>query len=702
MASSDLLIQSLLGGQQAMDPAVAAFQPRMSLAQSMLQQGTDASPTTKWGGLSRLAAALTGGLLLNQNQEGLQGIADQRARDAASFGASLGDTLAPPSAPAQQSGANQPGMNLAPSGNLSGVVHRLESGGSMAPGITGDGGAAGGPMQVHQAALTDVNRAQGTNYTLQQITADPNLGMKVGDAYLSQQQARFPGRPDLALAAYNAGPTATANAGGPGVAGVPPSAQGYVDKGMAQVAGPGAPQAAQQPPQVGADNPYVAKALDTIHRAQAAMIANPYNPQIQKAGQMAIDNAHTMLGMDTYRTNADGTQTNLRTNQNTNAAAPNSHYVQTSTGSHDTTGLKPDTYMPAPRPFTDTHGNTGAVGPGGSVTPVASNPSGITGNTPESNSMRIMAEVGPKIIAGTATDQEKASYATAATTYQGYKTQASPVTKNIEQVPSQPLPPGMPNPAGAPSGVIPLTNGNVRGAENQQSVNANQADIDTKLAAEEQAKALEGHTLLGTTSTIRSQLPNVTTGKGADARLVTSQVASALGMSPEKAQSYFGTNPVSGELLQKKLFELSTGAVRGMGAREPGMVVQMFAKNYPNMNSQNMTIDSMTRLLDMDQTYKEDASAGKRDYLNQSLSQGAQAGSDGAYRGLSGYTPPDPKVYQSAALASGGMPFADWSKGLTPQEQTAALKLTARAYPDAAVLDSKGVKHTFQPAPNGN
>lgn len=377
MASSDLLLQSLLGGQQATDPAVAAFQPKMQLAQAMLQQGMDSSPTTKWGGLSRLASALTGGYLMDQNQTGLQDIANKRAQDAASFGASLGDTLTPPSAPAQTTTqapapqANQPGMNVAPT--LAAAVHQNESGGSMAPGITGDNGAAAGPMQVHQAALDDVNKANGTNYTFAQMSADPSIGKAVGDSYLKLQQARFPGRPDLALAAYNAGPTATANAGGPGVAGVPQAAQGYVDKGMAQVVGPGAPQQVTQAPpsgqspQVGADNPYVAKALDTIHRAQAAMIANPYNPQIQKAGQMAIDNAHTMMEMDQFVTNLNGTQTNLRTGQVANAPTITPHYSESSPGVYTTPGgTDKPVFAPAGRiAFNPATSEAVVTGPGG-------------------------------------------------------------------------------------------------------------------------------------------------------------------------------------------------------------------------------------------------------------------------------------------------------------------------------------------------
>lgn len=741
--SSPALLQALSGGGGLLpDPQVAALQPRMQLASALTQQGTSDAPTNKMGAFSRLAQALLGGYMMNSNNQQLQDIQSQRQKDAVAAanymtggdGGNLGlsvpklsTTTAPttqPEVPASQpSAAPASGGTAQPSSGagstlptatpaISAAVHQNESGGSMAPGITGDNGAAAGPMQVHQAALDDVNKATGNNYTLDQVKADPLLGKRVGDAYIHILEQRFPGRPDLVAAAYNAGPTRTQAAvdSGAGIAGLPQSTQAYVAKtGLkpVQVAGPGAPyetastgqpqdqpgpQAPATPPQTGVNNPSVANALEMIHRAQAAMLANPYNPLIQKQAQMVIDNAHTLMGLDTFTTLPDGTQINNRTGQRSNAATPNAHFVTTPFGAEDTTGTHAPVYKPAPRLGEDVHGNTLSADSSG-VSVFSQNPSGITGNTPEANAMRTIAEIGPKIANGTATDQERASYSTAATLFQNYKTQTNPADKNLISVPERPLPAGMPQPAGATGGATPVTTGNVRGAEVTQAVTQGQADADAKKISDEQAQIMQGHNSLGTTATIRATLPSVATGQGADMKLLSSQIGAALGISPDAMQKYIGTNPVQGELLQKKLFELSTGAVRGMGAREPGSVMTMFQKNYPNMSSRDMTIDAMTRLLDMDQTYKEDEIGARRNYLNNDL-EDVKGGK--SYKGFDGYTPPDPRIYQSAALASGGLPYATWSQGLSPQQQTEALRLAARVYPDATVLDSKGVKHTFQ------
>ena len=132
-----------------------------------------------------------------------------------------------------------PSAAASTTGDITRTVHQLESAGRMRVGEVGDivNGAptAFGPMQVHQGALTDVNRAMNTNYTTADLANDPNLGMRVGQAYLQMMQQRYPGRPDYAMGAYNQGPGAmdAAIRSGQGTAGLPGGGPGYVRRGMA-------------------------------------------------------------------------------------------------------------------------------------------------------------------------------------------------------------------------------------------------------------------------------------------------------------------------------------------------------------------------------------------------------------------------------------------------------------------------------------
>lgn len=387
---------------------------------------------------------------------------------------------------------------------------------------------------------------------------------------------------------------------------------------------------------------------------------------------------------------------------------PLPHYIQTPTGFVDTSLTHPGVYAPTPRPYTDVHGNTGAIGSGGQITPIADNPSGVSGNSPEANAMRTVSEIGPLIQNRTATPQQKANYATAVESYQQPVIHADPATGALVRLNTRELPSGYPappafGPAGATTAPLPgqspsatqLTGGS-RGPAAAQAITEDQAKNDAAEISKEQAATMQSHNMLGTTATIRAVAPQVTTGTGADARLRLAQVFTGLGVDPKEVQQWVGTNAAPGEIMQKKLFELSTGATRAMGAREPGSVMMMFQKNYPNLSSRNMTIDSMTRLLDMDQVYKEDEIGGRQQYLGQQI-QGVAAGKP--YGGLSGYQQPDPRLYQGAALAAGGMPYSVWTQGLQPPQQTAALKLAARVYPDASALDAQGNRHVFQPPP---
>lgn len=431
--TSPLTLASLMAGNTnalALDPATAAALPRLQLAQQMMQSGMSDAPTSKWGALSRVGQSMLGNYMFGQANSGIQDILKQRQANLSNAmnvvngnGSPIPATTPSPPPQATQSGLTPPAQPVP----LSGAVHQMESSNSMKPGITGDGGQAAGPMQVHAAALQDVNSAFGTHYSMDDITRDPTLGKWAGDRYLQLQQQRFPGRPDLALAAYNAGPTATANAGGPGVAAVPPAAAPYVAKGMAL--------AGQPPSQVSAANtstngpsasgPSVQDIVNKMATVHQFMAANPHDPQFQAQMQGQLDLLKTRLGVaqgavtvgpngiqtkgtgeqtsaaapaPRFVTGPNGIQTEANSGKQESAATPAERYVQAPNGvqTEQNTGkqippapplpdFKPDPnnpgvytsagqaphFMPTPRVFQTPAGAVGAVGPGGTTTEVA-------------------------------------------------------------------------------------------------------------------------------------------------------------------------------------------------------------------------------------------------------------------------------------------------------------------------------------------
>lgn len=250
------------------------------------------------------------------------------------------------------------------------------------------GRASPNVMQVTDA--TAANPGFGMTGVDPKSLAAPGANINFGADYLAARAKaggvtdwNNPDQRNAALTAYNGGgdPDYAAHVARyipqPGASVAPsvtPAAPGAI-----QVAGPGAPtgttgapqQVTQAPTQgqpqqaTGGNNPYIQHYLETIHRAQSAMMGNPYNPQIQKMGQMAIENAQTMMHMDSYTQNPDGTQRSNTTGKVENAATPNAHYIPTATGAVDTTGTHAPTYMPSPRISTLPDGATVAVGPGG-------------------------------------------------------------------------------------------------------------------------------------------------------------------------------------------------------------------------------------------------------------------------------------------------------------------------------------------------
>jgi hypothetical protein len=87
------------------------------------------------------------------------------------------------------------------------------------------------------------------------------------------------------------------------------------------------------------------------------------------------------------------------------------------------------------------------------------------------------------------------------------------------------------------------------------------------------------------------------TGWGADARSQLARVLTAAGVGADAVKNIAGINPADADAFNKQALRLSAEAVRGMGAREPGSVISLFSRAYPNLETQPQALDLMTNML---------------------------------------------------------------------------------------------------------
>ncbi len=226
----------------------------------------------------------------------------------------------------------------------------------------------------------------------------------------------------------------------PGGGMVPGSATGQTTQ-----AGGGVAQQAPAGPQTGMNAPNVKAGFDMMQRGITALAhLNPYSRTYDRDKaviQGFIQQGQVMMGLDTtYIDPRTGIQTNQRTGGQASAAQPLPHYAESTPGVYTTPGgTDKPVFAPTPRTFTDQYGNVGGVMGGGQTVPLAANPTGVTGNTPESNAMRLMAALKPLIDAGTATPQQKATYDAIAPIYEHRDIVRNPAGQ-LESVPRNPIP----------------------------------------------------------------------------------------------------------------------------------------------------------------------------------------------------------------------------------------------------------------------
>lgn len=226
---------------------------------------------------------------------------------------------------------------------------------------------------------------------------------------------------------------------------------------------------------------------------------------------------------------------------------------------------------------------------------------------------------------------------------------------------------------------------------------------DTEEVKADREKALAGQPDMANVRMIQDFLPKVQTGWGAETKLEGARILQGIGVPPDAIKDFLNTDVASGQILQKKFVELSAAAARTMGAREPGSVISMFSKAYPNLGTVPQAVVLQTNALYMDRERQMDLANAKTQYLNQSVG-GVQ--STGKYRGLTGFneqfnqTNP-PEAYLGAAEAMSGRPEV-WARAKSSDQQD---QITRLMPPNTKYLAPDGKWHMTpgggaqQPAP---
>ena len=449
MATSDTTLAALLSGSLGspqQDPALLGLMPKLQLAQAMINEGTSMAPvaSSKYGGLGKIAQALLGNYAMSSATDDFQNLAAQRQKEFDAFSGRIGSALggSSPAAPVPQ-----PSPALTSGGSYASAVNAGEGTGSN-PRSTAQG--TGQFIDGTWKQFASENPQYFAGMTPEQVMAsrfDPVLGPKLGTLatnWLASKNGPVlassgvqPTGQNLALA-HLVGPQAAA-----AIANADPAMP--VPKVLADTLG------AEKAQQYVTANPQLGSATAGALRSHYANIPNPdgSSPAAAPAQPAADPMAHYHQLQQLALTAASSYDPRIKAQAPLLSAAAEQEmtrlqntYRQTPTGAVNALG-KPE-YMPSPRVFTTVSGDTGSVGPGGQAEIINRNPSGFTGNTPESNAMRAISEIGPKIQAGTATPQEAANYNTAVSVFQNVKPVVTAPTQTVTSVPTRPLPAGMP------------------------------------------------------------------------------------------------------------------------------------------------------------------------------------------------------------------------------------------------------------------
>jgi len=211
----------------------------------------------------------------------------------------------------------------------------------------------------------------------------------------------------------------------------------------------------------------------------------------------------------------------------------------------------------------------------------------------------------------------------------------------------------------------------------------------------QQARDLEGQ--IQKTIEARDAASNLPTGAGYDSRQnvsnwlqtyfpsVADKVKGTMGGAlPDSAQSQQAAKLL---MAQAAADEKAMGGSGGLG------LTQMYANNNPNLNMQPSAIRDMSNLKAVTAMAAKDYAQGKIDHVTthgQEFLSGTSQYVPAAMYDKQWFSQNNTNTYMGAINAMNGKPFAEWSKGLSPQDATRALGVVARIDPTVTVMGKNG------------
>lgn len=236
------------------------------------------------------------------------------------------------------------------------------------------------------------------------------------------------------------------------------------------------------------------------------------------------------------------------------------------------------------------------------------------------------------------------------------------------------------------------------------AITSDKSDVDASINKAQGAQAAQAQLLQ-----VRNLVPSINTGSLADAR---QSVQNYLATFSPKAANDFVSAITSGavdpskasatqDFVKLTLQQAGAAEKDTLGSRGGLGAIQLYQKAFPNIQMQPDAIKDMTNLLLVAHQRDIDYAQGANGYFQQQR-DGFEGGS-GKYNSVQKFDQQfmqsnTPQVYVGAAAALNDVPYSQWSKGMTPEQQKAALGVMWRADPSATPLGIDGKTRYRNPA----